>query len=422
MMNRNKILFIDSSLSGLSGDMLLSALIDMGFKEENLNTLHSTIKNEYTSPFFKGFKLSSTKRDGLTAKTMLVDIIEDHREIDVEEFKEIFYKCLEKTNLKEVYKDYASRVFEDLINAEKKIHRSDNSERLYLHELSSPDTVFDILGVSSGLQYFSILEEAEVYATPIPIGGGSVKFSHGAFNVPVPVVSELLRKHGIPFHFGPVKEELLTPTGIALIAGLKPSFQTIPGDLTIICEGYGAGNRVIEGFPNVLKMILFNKSDANSGNFLENDYVVVLETNLDDITGEKLSYAIEKIMEAGALDVSVTPTLMKKGRVGYIVKVLCTLEDERKIMENVFDYTNTLGLRRYVSLRYKLKREVNTVNLNIKGELYRVRVKEALTIKGLKRFKPEFEDLKKVSESVKLPLEEVLRLVRKEIERKLKKT
>ncbi len=421
-MNRNKIFFIDSSLSGLSGDMFLSALIDMGFEERKLQEVYSIIKKNYPNLAFKDFKLTSTVRSGLTAKILSTEVSSAYHSVNIELFREIFYKSLEKTNLEEAYKDYASKVIEDLITAEMKIHQSDKGENINLHELGSPDTVFDILGVTAGLQYFSILEEAEVYATPIPVGEGSVKFSHGVFSIPVPVVSELIKKHNISFHFGPVKAELLTPTGVALIANLKPVFKTIPDDLTIICEGYGAGSRIIKHFPNVLRLILFNKINVNTKKNLENDYVVILETNLDDITGESLSYAIEKIMEAGALDVSATPILMKKGRPGYILKALCSLEEEEKVASAVFDYTNTLGLRRAVLFRYKLKREIETVTINIKGESLNIRVKKATTLQGLKRYKAEFEDLKTISQRFNLSLDDVLKLVNDEIKRKLKQT
>ncbi len=419
-MNRNKILFIDTSLSGLSGDMFLSALIDMGFEEKNLQEVYSIIKKSYNHQVFKGFKLTSTIRNGLQAKILSTEISEQYHGVEIEVFKEIFYKSLEKTGLREAYKNYASKVVEDLINAEKKIHQQDNGESIYLHELASPDTIFDIIGVSAGLQYFSILEEAEVYATPIPVGGGSVKISHGILRVPVPIVTELLRKYSIPFNLGPVEGELLTPTGIVLIANLKPIFQTIPDYLTILCEGYGAGNRLIKNFPNVLRLILFNKI-GGSIHFLENDYVILLETNLDDITGERLSYAIEKIMETGALDVTAIPCLMKKGRSGYILKVLCTLEDEEKITSAVFNYTNTIGLRRSILFRYKLRREMETLKVNIKGELFEIRVKEVYTAHGSKRYKPEFDDVKYISEKLNLPLDDVLRFVNEAVEIKFKK-
>ncbi|MEM2906815.1 MAG: nickel pincer cofactor biosynthesis protein LarC, partial [Candidatus Odinarchaeota archaeon] len=370
-MSHGKILFIDTSLSGLSGDMLLSAFLDMGFTEETLYNIFSIINKNYPSPFFKEFKTVSIKREGIAAKMLITKILDNTNLLQTDDFKEILSKSLENINLKDVYRDYALKVAETLISSEKTVHKSD-TENTHLHELSSPDTLFDILGVSAALQYFSILEEADIYATPLPVGGGTVKFSHGVLNVPAPAVLEILREYAIPFHFGPVKEEILTPTGAALLANLNPVFKEIPVNMVVESKGYGAGNRAINNFPNILRLIIASRADLKAAGPLETDFAIVLETNLDDVSGEQIGYAIEKLMKAGALDVSVTPAFMKKGRLGYIVKVICPVKAEGEMVSAMFNYTNTLGVRRSVSLRYKLRREIETVKVKIKGETFTV--------------------------------------------------
>jgi len=420
-MNHGKIFFIDTSLSGLSGDMLLSAFLDMGFTEEPLYNIFSTINKNYPSPVFKEFKPVSIKREGISAKMLITKILDNTHVLQVDDFKEVLSKSLEMVNLKDAYRDYALKVAETLISSEKNIHKSD-TESIHLHELSSPDTLFDILGVSAALQYFSILEEADIYATPLPVGGGTVKFSHGVLNVPAPAVLEILREYAIPFHFGPVKEEILTPTGAALLANLKPVFKEIPVSMVVELKGYGAGNRVINNFPNILRLIIASRADLKETECFETDFTIVLETNLDDVSGEQIGHAVEKLMKAGALDVSVTPALMKKGRGGYIVKVICPLKAEGEIVSAMFNYTNTLGVRRSVCSRYKLRREIETVKVNIKGETFTVRVKKIHSIEGIIRYKPEFDDISMISEKIKLPLNDILTIVNRVIDQTFHRT
>lgn len=414
-MTQRKVLFIDTSLSGLSGDMFLSSFIDMGFPNNSLNNIFAMVNNVYPKNRFKGFKVSSTKRNGVYAKTLVTEIINSENDMKGLELKAVLDSCLKKLNLKELYAEYALKVIETLIDSERRVHGSEEAD-IQFHELSSPDTLFDVLGVASALQYFSVLEDTVVYSTPIPVGKGIINFSHGQCNIPSPAVLDILQKYEVPFHLGPVEGELLTPTGVSLLVNLKPIFSEPPLNFVIESKGYGAGNRLMGHFPNMLRVISARIIDSREKRGFDSDFVVLLETNVDDVSGERVGYAIQQLMKAGALDVCAVPTIMKKSRSGFNIQVMVPLRLEEKLVGSLFDCTDTLGVRRSVYQRYKLKRELDKLKIRIRGKVYEVRVKKIYGNDGRVRYKPEFEDVVKVSEEVKEPIRDVFSIIYRALE------
>jgi uncharacterized protein (TIGR00299 family) protein len=248
------------------------------------------------------------------------------------------------------------------------------------------------------------------------VGGGYAASAHGLLAVPGPAALEILRSHEIPWKGGPVEEELLTPTGAALLATLVDEF--VP-DLPLIRAervGYGAGKRELI-LPNVLRAILAEiipvpEAAAKQNHGQHGDRVVQLETNVDDVTGEVLGHLIEKLMQAGALDVSVLPALMKKGRAGFVIRAIARAQETELLARIMIRETGSLGVRVFPSVhRMVAEREQRIVQVEISGHIYQPRVKVSRMDGELLSVKPEYEDCKKIAEETDRPLRTVIKKV-----------
>ncbi|MHA1754854.1 MAG: nickel pincer cofactor biosynthesis protein LarC [Candidatus Odinarchaeia archaeon] len=407
------ILFIDASLSGLSGDMFISAFLDMGFPFKLLKDVEGVLKKYY--PSLKQIKITPKKveRGGLLYQTLTISFKRELESISAIKLHEILENSLNELKINGKYFDYAISVLDTLIKAESAIHKKLDSE-LHLHELSSPDTLFDILSVTLALRYYSILDGVRIYSTPLPVGGGVINFSHGKINVPAPAVAHMLKEYQIPFSFGPVEDELVTPTGLAIFVNLNPKFTPIPYTIVLEKIGYGCGNKEFNDFPNVLRISL-NKIYSNYHSKYLMDHVIVLETNLDDIDGETLGFTVDKLIDLGALDVSVIPLLGKKGRPAYLLKVLCEIDNEDKLLNEIFSLTNTLGIRFSVIGRYKLERKIEKFVVKIKDKEFKVRIKLFSLPDGTVDYKPEFDDIIRIHHTTGFSINEIKKILSKKL-------
>ena len=272
-------------------------------------------------------------------------------------------------------------------------------EEIHFHEVGAIDTIIDVVGNILALQYLGI---EKVFTTPVNTGFGFVKCAHGQMPVPAPATAELLQ--GIPNYRGTVEKEMTTPTGAALLKVLASPVKEVPDGFSGETIGYGAGTRDVE-IPNVLRvtMGLWNETvgTGNSGSAVER--LLMLECNLDDLNPEIMPYVLEKLLAAGALDAWLQPVIMKKGRPAQTLKVLCSPE-QRQVMEQImFAETTTLGVRAYFVERTALERRWKTVQTPW-GE---VRVKEGLLDGKVVNAVPEFEDCKKIAEANGVPLKAV---------------
>ncbi|MHA1410333.1 MAG: nickel pincer cofactor biosynthesis protein LarC [Candidatus Odinarchaeia archaeon] len=413
-MSNPNILYIDSTLSGLSGDMLISGFVDLGLPIKKISEVTAVLEKRYPYEKITRFQFKTMTKHNFKAKYLSLEIKGENTALPVSELKTILNNCLDDLQISGKYHTYAEKVLDTLITSEAHAHSS-NLDELHFHELSSIDTLLDILSVTRALEYYSALDEMEIYASPIPVGGGVIEFSHGKSTVPAPAVLEILKKYNAPFRYGPVNEELLTPTGAALLVNLNPKFTTIPYTITVSKVGKGAGSKQINGFPNILRLILAEKYGTLPSNNLNPEKIVVLETNLDDITGEFLGYTIDKLIQLDAKDVSVISTITKKNRPGYILKVVCNQETEPTLVDAIFNLTGTLGIRRLLQDRYTLKRKIETVKITISDSTYNVRVKISETPKGERRYKPEFDDVIHISEETQLPPSKINEIIRKKL-------
>ncbi|OGL43985.1 MAG: TIGR00299 family protein, partial [Candidatus Schekmanbacteria bacterium RBG_16_38_10] len=317
-------------------------------------------------------------------------------------------RIIERSKLDNEVKKLSKAIFYKIAKAEAKAH-SVRIENVHFHEIGAVDSIIDIVSSAIGLNYFGI---NEVISSPINVGEGFVKTEHGLLPVPAPATAEILK--GIPFYSNGIKMELATPTGAAIIATVAKEFTNLP---LIRTEkiGYGAGSREINGIPNLLRIFLAQEGVGIFGSY-GNDAITVIETNIDDISPQVYEELMGNLFKAGALDVFMTPIIMKKNRPAIKISILAEKEKVLRICDILFKETSTFGIRTYEAFRYKLDRE----GKKIKTSLGNVEVKLG-KIKGkILKVAPEYESIKKISKDKGMPVFKVLKKVEAEIGRKFK--
>ena len=423
---REKILYFDCS-AGISGDMTLGALLDLGADKKMFLT-------ELEKLHLKGYEIAfeTTQRNAITAThvnviltgqeqahdhTHIHEHIHDHghtHEHDHEHthghehshdhehghfhrsFRDI-HQMIQNSELSKEVKDLSLRIFTRVARAEAKVHHKD-MEEVQFHEVGAVDSIVDIVGSAI---LITMLKPDRICASVVQDGHGFVHCQHGMLSVPVPAVCEIFAESDALIRQIDVDTELVTPTGAAIISELADSFGTMPV-MTIDKMGWGAGTKILK-IPNLLKVTL-GYQETVSDNYTEQDEIMVLETNLDDCTGEMLGAAMEILMENGALDAFYTPIFMKKNRPAWCLTVLARPEDTEKMERLIFLHTTTIGIRRHLDQRRILKREKAVVPTAY-GEL---QVKRVALEDGYRDY-PEYESAKKLAVETGKPLWEILK-------------
>ncbi|MCD6362916.1 MAG: nickel pincer cofactor biosynthesis protein LarC [Synergistetes bacterium] len=390
-----RIAYVDCH-SGVSGDMLLGALIGAGIKPEELKkrllTLGVRFDLEVKSVFKKGIR--AIKVDVLSEEEGHV-----HRKLgDIK-------RMITGSDLPEEVKRKAIFIFELIAEAEAEVHGL-SMEEIHFHEVGAVDSIVDVVGTVLG---FYILGIDKVISSPINVGRGYVATAHGLLPIPAPATSILLE--GIPIYSDGTKGELATPTGVAVLKVLSECFSDMPS-IRLEKVSFGAGSMDLP-IPNVLRLFIGELDDWMG----EIDEVILLESDIDDSSPEILGSAAEELLERGALDVSLVPIYMKKNRPGIRLSVLAREEKLWEILKSIFLLTTTLGIRFQRVRRYKLSRET----LEIDVGMGKVRVKLGRMGSRLLNLAPEFEDCKKLSEERGIPLKFVYKLVWEKLGERIKK-
>jgi pyridinium-3,5-bisthiocarboxylic acid mononucleotide nickel chelatase len=295
-------------------------------------------------------------------------------------------------------KRIALRAFELLAQAEAKVHGI-APEEVHFHEVGAVDAIADIVCAAVGAESLGV---AEWRATAVNVGSGFVNCAHGRFPVPAPATAELLK--GVPVYAAGPEMELTTPTGAAILRALECRFDA-SDPVTASASGYGAGNRNPERFPNVLRLTVGTIGrHAPQRRSFSGDRVVVLECALDDATPQVVAYAIERSLEQGALDGMAAPVTMKKGRPGTLLTVLCRPEDEEQLEKLIFRETTTLGIRRREEERVVLDREL----VAVETAFGKIRVKIASAAGEILNAMPEYEDCRRAAREHDVPLRTVM--------------
>ena len=388
-----KIAYFDC-FSGISGDMILGALLDAGLPLEDLNreiaklgVQDVAIEREATARH----AIAATRAKVCVAGAPLADA-EHHLDLSGEpthdhphaHLKDITSRIAD-SRLDDVVKERSIRVFERLCVAEAEVHNAAPAE-VGLHEVGALDALIDVVGAVAGLQ---LLEVEEVCASPLRFGTGFVRCAHGRYPVPVPGVLALCRD--VPTEQTDIRAELVTPTGAAIITTLAHSFGPQPP----FCQqavGYGAGSRDLDAIPNLLRLRLGERAPAS-------ERVLLIEANIDDMNPEVYGYLFDRLLEQGACDVYATPVLMKKGRPGNVLSVLAPAGRLDELAAIVLQETTTIGLRYYGVERRVLERQIRAVATPY-GE---VGVKFSF-LDGRRRVAPEYEDCARLAQQHQVPL------------------
>jgi len=397
-----QITLIDCQTAGISGDMLLGALVDAGANVQSIKVILELIPKHYSKCKSIRFDEVDVTKHGFRAKAVRFTISEEGGETRAQELIRSTRDIAHASDLSEEARAFAVGSVQLLVDVESKLHGVEPSS-VHLHETGSTDTLADVFGVASASDSLGVLR-GEVYGTPVAFGGGSVTFSHGKLSTPAPAALEIARRRGIPLMGGPEVGELATPTGLAMLSCLTKKFSETYPSMIPERTGYGAGSKELDKTPNLLRVVL-GRPTSGEFNF---ERIVVLETNLDDLPGETLGYALQRILESGAMDAWIIPAVFKKSRPGHVLHAICQLSEAQKISEIMIKETGTLGVRFQPWNRFTLQREVETVKLEIGGRLFEVRVKIAKDQSGkIVRVKPEFEDIRSIAETLSMPAREV---------------
>ena len=392
-----KIAYFDC-FSGISGDMILGAFVDAGldvtFLKEQLAKLHVHGYEIYAEKV-KRSGISGTKVHVITSSN------DKHAHNHSSHLKFLDIKAIiEKSNLGNDIKNDSIKIFYSLAIAEAKVHNT-SIEEIHFHEVGAVDSIVDIVGSVIAIKYLGL---EKLYFSPIPLGRGFVKCEHGTFPVPAPATVELLKNHLV--RSSNTENELTTPTGAAIITTMGKGLYTNP-EMKILHVGYGAGNTDNKTIPNLLRIFIGELSQDR-----ESDEMWIVETNIDNMSGEILGYVMDKLFEAGAVDAYFTPIQMKKGRPGIIISAIVSDMNLSSVELVLFNQTTTFGIRKYKVARKVLTREFKEVDT----QLGKLKLKIGRFNGNIKTYSPEYEDCKKIAEEKGIPLKEVYNIISKDIE------
>lgn len=368
-----RILYYDC-FAGISGDMNLGAMIDLGVDVDYL-------KNELAKLNIKGFHLEIEKAQRRGISGTLATIIVENQDNEKHRHLRHVEEIVNKSSIADDVKKTALDIFTRIAVAEAKVHDID-IQKVHFHEVGALDSIADIVGAAICLHYLKV---DKVLAAPIQLGGGTVKCAHGVMPVPAPATALIVEN--IPVKTGLVQHEATTPTGAAILAATVNEF-TESFNLPISKTAYGIGQRDVSEVPNILRLYLSESDDSTKGYDSEN--AIILECNIDDMNPEHFEFLLDKLFEAGASDAWLTPIIMKKSRPATTVTVLCEATKVEKLKSLLFKHSTTLGIRENSISKHKLKRKAKTVKTKY-GE---VRIKESYYNGAVLSFKPEYEDCK----------------------------
>jgi len=403
------VIVIDPQIAGVSGDMLLSSLIDLGADKNEIIEGIKKSEKFLSNSTIKKIDFKKIQKHGVESTELILEIDENTSKRKGIQIKKAILDSVNELNLSIKAKRFAESCINSLISSESKIHGI-NEDSVHFHEASSIDTLIDIVGVTIACENLKLFEE-KIVCLPVSVGGGTVNFSHGTMSNPASAVLQIFKNSNLNIQGSNAKEELTTPTGACILTNLTNNSIEYYPSMNITAIGYGAGQKDFDAFSNVLKII--QGSENNSGK----DRVKILETNIDDISGEILGHLIEKIMDQGAKDVSIYPGITKKGRPTNLVCVICDESIVNIIIDILVLETGTLGIRISDSNRIIVPRTNHSFSLTFDDKSFEVNYKKS-SYKGKTHFKIEFDDLKNISNSLDKSIIEVEAFLRREIEKR----
>ncbi len=401
------VLIIDPQIAGISGDMLLCSLVDLGANKDKIISGVREAAKFLPDSVIEDFGFGKTQKHGIESCHLVLELVEHTDQRKGIEMKNAIVSGVSQLDLSEKANSFAKSCIDTLISSESKIHGIPE-DSVHFHEASGIDTLIDIVGITIALDDLGLFDET-IFCLPVSVGGGSVTFSHGTMSNPASAILEIFKDSNLLIRGSDVNEELTTPTGACILANLTNNSLNHYPLMKITSVGYGAGQKDYDTFSNVLKITRGPEGPLNA------DSVKILETNVDDVSGEILGNLIEKLMEKGARDVSIYHGITKKGRPTNLVSVICNDETLDDLVDTLVLETGTLGIRVSDSDRLTVPRSTHSVSLSINGNSFQVGYKKS-SFKGKTDFKIEFEDLKEISASANKSLKETESILRRQIE------
>lgn len=409
------VVIIDAGSSGASGDKFLGALIDLGGKPESLEKIARAVEKNLADVKKVEVTTSRVERGEIGASLVSVTSQETVSKRKAVDLRASATKCAKTLNLSTWATGVVTRSLDAISSAESRVHGYPGKE-VELQELGSADTLVDVLGVALLADELD-LAEANWACGPIGVGKGTTEFSGRKYPNPAPAVAEILRSSHFPVKMNDIEFELTTPTGAALAVSLAS--KRLEGDSVIVPHkiGYGAGSKNLKGTANVLRLTVGEVERLEH----VHDRMVILETNLDDVSGEVIGRAVEKIMAAGARDVSITPVFMKKNRPGQLISIIADRARSESLAQLLMDETGTLGVRELEVSRHISNRAIGKTTINVQGRSFQVTVKKSLTMDGKEKgLKIEYEDLRRISDQTGSSIRELQKITRSVVEEKNK--
>ncbi|HEY9159924.1 MAG TPA: nickel pincer cofactor biosynthesis protein LarC [Desulfomonilia bacterium] len=366
-------------VGGASGDMILASLIELGCP---VSHIQDTL--ELLGLGKPVIRLENKKVNGVSCLKLDFEVRDEETERSWRDIRDM----INSSGLAGGIAEKALDIFGILASAEARVHGVATDD-VHFHEVGAVDSIFDIVGISAAIDFF---KPDEIFTTPLPLSTGTVESRHGT--IPVPAPATLLLIEGLPSRMTDIRGELVTPTGAAVIKALAAQAE-LPG-LSIISSGYGCGAKTFPRWPNMFRSIL---CEASAGN----ERVYVIESDIDDMIPEDWDAAGDKIREAGAIDLCLVPCIMKEGRPGNILRVLSSVVNLESVCSAMLQHTTTIGVRYYPVERRILERRV----FQLDTAYGKIRIKEVVTPDGSLRRKPEYKDMKKISEELNIPVQRI---------------
>lgn len=379
-----KVLYFDCS-SGISGNMALGALLEIvGGEKYFIQELEKLNINGYK------IEISKKVKNGITGT--YVDVILEHEHHHAHRNLNDVNEIIDNSKLEEDVKELAKKIFIRVAKAESKVHNKP-LEEVHFHEVGAIDSIIDIVGTAILIHK---INPDKIISSIVNDGYGFIECAHGTMSVPVPATTEIFANSNVKFRQIDVDTELVTPTGAAIIAELSTNFTTLPA-MTTKKIGWGAGLKDLK-IPNILKVYYGDMQE-------ENEDFVVMETNIDDCSGEVLGYTQELLFQNGALDVFFTPIFMKKNRPAYRITVACKKEDIFKLQNILFRETTTIGIRYRFESRTELGRDL----IELDTKYGKLKAKKVIN-NGETYIYPEYESMKEMAKKNHIPLKEIYKL------------
>ena len=398
--------------AGISGDMTVAALLDLGADSEGLFDALGTMPVD-------GYEITVSRvlKAGIDCKDFDVKVEEENHDHDMEylhghhhdnhhdhhhdyhhEHRNLYdvIEIIDRTEITDNAKKIAKEIFEIVAKAESKAHNKP-IDKVHFHEVGALDSIIDIISVAYCLDDLNIDKVIVPYLSE---GSGTVRCAHGILPIPVPAVEHIAKDHNIKLKRNGFEGEFVTPTGAAIVAAIRTS-DKLPSEMKIIKTGMGAGKREYE-LASILRAMIIEDKDEGS--------IYKLETNVDDCTGEALAYTVERLMEAGARDAHYSPVFMKKNRPGWVLNVICDEEDIEKMEKIIFKETTTIGIRKIKLDRTTLPREI----IEVETEYGKARVK-VCELEDETRYYPEYEDVAKLARENDIAFMEMYEVIKNSV-------